>query len=131
MPQLPEWDQEDLLVAIARDPRTIFAYWELLDETRRKHEGGFLLPSWILRLTDLQTGAISDIAISLSAEQHYCSALPGHSYHIALGVKRAKFQTVLDGGIVEMPRRASSNLSSWFLTPASGAAPRSGEGGLS
>lgn len=127
MTQLPEWDQEDQLVAIARDPRTIFVYWEITEQTRiRKESASLLPPSWGLRLTDMHTGAVSDIAVNLGAEQHYCSALPGHSYHVQMGLRRGKFHAVLDGGIVELPKRASAGVSSWSLAGAFADSPLGG-----
>jgi hypothetical protein len=117
MDGLPPHYQDDRLLALVRDPRTIFVYWELegpasararerLPEAERDEA------DWALRLTCLDTGATEVIGIDPSARNWYVGAEAGSTYEVELGLRHpaSGFHRVLRCGPVRMPPEQYSSL---------------------
>ncbi|MCX7935352.1 MAG: DUF4912 domain-containing protein [Planctomycetota bacterium] len=94
------------LVALVRDPSTFFIYWEVAPSSLPAAE------KWLLRLTNLATGATSEIAIQLDTGNWYVSALPGHVYEIELGWRNAQgeYRRFLAAGQRRLPPSTYSQL---------------------
>jgi hypothetical protein len=113
MPQQPENYGRDILVTVARDPSTLFLYWEL---------GGIADPAtsdWAVRLENIDTGAVSLSMIDPAAGSWYLSALPGKTYRAELGtVSDGEFTPYLQSETVRTPRLSYSTIGdvSWMIS---------------
>lgn len=91
MSELPEHYNQDRFAAIARDPSTVFVYWDLAGDAMsslesRLSEDDLAASAWTIRLTDLDTGATSTIEIEPEARNWYLDVMPGRTYVVELGV---------------------------------------------
>ncbi len=117
MTEIPEHYGDDRLVALVRDPSNIFVYWDLENGGRAALETELGAEEvshgrWMLRVTNLDTSAISDIAIQLDARNWYASVIPGCSYDVALGFvdRTGTFHKLLSQGPVRMPPLSYSHI---------------------
>ena len=81
----------DVLVALVRDPRCVYCYWELSggarDALRRAHGQDVLERSgWVLRAHDLAAGAHQDVAIHPDALGWYLDLEADRAWRIEIGV---------------------------------------------
>lgn len=109
-------DTELSMVALARDPTTIFVYW-VPDEEKtaalraamgeRAEEA-----QWILRLTQLELGAVSDVPVEFEARNWYVGVMAGSTYETELGLLDAAgdFYRLCAFGPVRMPPLSYSHL---------------------
>lgn len=115
--ELPSSYGKDRLVILVRDPRWIYAYWEL----SRKNYGELLGAPKVLRVYDVTqiifTGANAhkffDIGISAQADNWYIhTGEPGRSWCVELGVKESdgKFVPLLRSNTVTAPQEEPSAL---------------------
>ncbi len=110
MDGLPPHYQDDRLLALVRDPKTIFVYWELQGPSSAKARERLPEPErdeadWALRLTCLDTGATELIGIDPDARNWYVGADSGCTYEVELGLRHpgSGFHRVLRCGPVRMP----------------------------
>jgi len=106
----------DRLVVIARDPTTLFAYWELGGSLRPRlsqelGSAGLASAQWILRLTQLATGATLDIRVDPQAGNWYMAVQPGTAYESEFGLRDAHggYRRLLAGGRVCTPPASFSS----------------------
>jgi hypothetical protein len=114
-PLLPDPYNQDIIVALIRDPECIFCYWELSGKISRKVVADFSLRNlkWILRVHNLSQKSFNDIALAIPQNysniqgNYYLTALPDTKYQLELGVFRAdnEFISLVKSNIVTTPRR--------------------------
>lgn len=106
----------DRILAMVRDPRWIFTYWEVADSTYRELErrfgGDWPKCRMILRVHDLNRGAHSDITVTGGARNWYIQVEPEGRYQIALGLVTpdGEFYEIILSNIVETPRVSVSDI---------------------
>jgi len=94
-PELPRGYEDDRVVAMARDPRCIFVYWELgggarerICGQRTELESGI----WVLRLEEVAEprceGRFFDVPVDPSTGNWYLHVEPETDYRVRLGVVR-------------------------------------------
>ena len=88
---IPDTYGEDKLTAMVRDPQWIFCYWELegggcqrlIDERGQEFMDS---AKWIIRVSDLASGARHDIDIDASVRNWYVHVEPQRRYSVEIGV---------------------------------------------
>jgi len=114
---LPAHYRDDRMVALVRDPSNLFIYWDLEDGGRanlaaRLGQEALERGQWTLRIVNLDTGAVSDIAIHLEARNWYASVMPGCTYEVSIGLVETdgEFHRLLGQGPVRTPPLSYSHL---------------------
>jgi len=133
-PLLPDSYNQDIIVALIRDPECIFCYWELCGtvvttalENRMKSNP--VSARWILRVHNLSQKSFNDITIATPQNysppearsgassgsaagdnihgNYYLTTLPDTKYQLELGVFRAdnEFISLVKSNILTTPRR--------------------------
>lgn len=117
MAAIPEHYQDDRMVALVRDPSNIFVYWDLENGGRRKlveqlGREAVEKGKWVLRLTNLDNGAVGESPIGIEARNWYCGVKPGCRYQAEIGLVDAggQFYRALSSGPVKMPPLSYSHL---------------------
>lgn len=90
-PELPAGYGEDRIVALVRDPRAIFTYWEVAGGAyerlrAERGEGALAGAVWVLRVTRLNDGQFFDIPVSPGAGNWYLHVEPDRRYQVRIGV---------------------------------------------
>jgi len=88
-PALPAGYGEDRLVALVRDPRCLFAYWELDGggvERARSARGGIDGGVWVLRLVKVIGDRFFDVPVDPGSGNFYLHVEPGERYQVKIGV---------------------------------------------
>ena len=104
-PELPAGYGEDLLVALVRDPRALFVYWEVSSggiERIRAERGESALAGavWVLRVTRVDNGQFFDVPMDPAAGNWYLSVEPAGRYQVKVGLVLAS------GSFVELAASA-------------------------
>ncbi|MBN2711665.1 MAG: DUF4912 domain-containing protein [Planctomycetes bacterium] len=114
---LPDDYGSDRFVALVRDPSTVFAYWNIskklrMDLALRVGKVTLAKSEWVMRFTNLGTGAVSDTIIDPDACNWYVSVLSDCAYESELGVllPSGRYQRVIAGNRVEVPPSTYSHL---------------------
>jgi len=109
-PELPAGYGEDRVAVLVRDPRAIFAYWEVSGggiERIRAERGESALAGavWVLRVTRLDDGQFFDVPVSPSAGNWYLSAEPARRYQVKVGLVLASgsFAELASSAVVATP----------------------------
>ncbi len=112
------------IVAMVRDPRWLFAYWEITAERFSKLEKKFgdewTRCTMALRVDDLDSKEYFDIDISYEARAWYINVAPGGRYRVAIGVLTpgGKFVRIAESAVVETPRgRVSDRVDEEWVVP--------------
>jgi len=129
--ELPDFYEEDTLVLLPRDPRWVFAYWEISPDTlnRLKYQWGnetfnHAKPTLMVRRHRWdQEGEIAEstpLAITSEARNWYLEVShPDHYYHLELGwvLGHGEFYTLMKSNTVRTPREQVSSLvdENWTL----------------
>ena len=111
-PPLPDRHGVPVLCALVRDPRKIFAYWELPGAASTDH---------VIELRNVATGetatTVVDAAVA-SLGSRYLEARPDTEYELVLGRRDgATFQPLLTSRRVRTPRDVPAGSSDESLTP--------------
>ena len=90
-PDLPAGYGDDRLEALVRDPRAIFAYWELsggaFERLRSgRSEAELAGALWVLRVCRLSGGQFFDIPVDPAAGNWYLHAEPDSAYQVKIGL---------------------------------------------
>jgi hypothetical protein len=90
-PELPAGYGDDRIVALVRDPRNIYAYWELSGgafERAKAERGEAALAGalWALRVVRVNDGRFFDIPVNPAAGNWYVRVEPGFRYQIKVGL---------------------------------------------
>jgi hypothetical protein len=90
-PELPAGYGDDRIVALVRDPRCVFAYWELdgggRERLRREIGEGELAGSvWVLRLVMVTGERFFDVPVNPAAGNWYLHVEPGERYQVRIGL---------------------------------------------
>jgi hypothetical protein len=98
-PELPAGYGDDRIVALVRDPRALFAYWEVAGgayERARAERGEAALAGavWVLRVTRVNDGQFFDIPVSPGAGNWYLHVEPASRYQVKIGLVLASGQFV-------------------------------------
>jgi len=116
----------DRLVAAARDPRSVYSYWELhgkrLPEVRDARGQGFIYScAWVLRLYRLNEGSAVDMEIDPSIGNWYVDVGgPGrYQLELALLSPDGEWITLLVSQIIETPAESPSEVidEEWAMRP--------------
>jgi hypothetical protein len=122
-PALPEKYNQDVLVALIRDPECIFAYWELsgqmVSEIFRLRDLKTASTKWLLRVHNLSHKNFTDIELPKPKNinnvqgRDYLIVLPDTGYQLELGLtdQRNKFVGLVKSNIVQTPRKGRSSVS--------------------
>jgi hypothetical protein len=113
-PALQDSYNQDVIVALIRDPECIFAYWELsgrvVSQTLRDKIKHHL--RWILRVHNLSNKVFNDISLLSPRDfsniqgNYYLSCLPDTEYQLEFGVfDNNDFISLVKSNIVKTPRR--------------------------
>jgi hypothetical protein len=110
---LPWGYDDDAVVVMARDPHTLWVYWDFSFETQRRSISGLTNPRAVLRLYD-GAEVVREVEIALEAKSWYLhNVTPGHKY-------RAEIQYVSRQG---PERRRIGGASNQALVPSEGPSP--------
>lgn len=90
-PEIPAGYGHDRVVALPRDPRCVFAYWELGGggyEKLRKERGEADLAGavWVLRVERVPEGRFYDLPVDPGARNWYLSVEPAARYRLRIGL---------------------------------------------
>jgi len=118
-PPLPETYNQDVLVALIRDPECIFAYWELstqmVPEIFRLRDLKPASTKWLLRTHNLSMKNLSDSELPRPEHlanvqgNYYLTVLPDMEYQLELGLLTGQnFISLVKSNIVKMPRKGRS-----------------------
>ncbi len=113
---IPAGYDVDRILAMVRDPRWIFTYWEVTGSTYRDLErrfgGDWPKCRMILRVYDRGRDSHFDIALAEGARNWYIQVEPEGRYQIALGLVTpdGRFHEIILSNIVETPRTGVSDV---------------------
>ena len=116
----------DRLIALIRDPRWIFCYWELhadkLPEIRAQRGQNFLDScAWVLRLYRVDEGSATDVEIEPYAGCWYLEAGPSGKYllELALLAPDGEWISLLVSEIIATPAQGPSDVidEKWRMRP--------------
>ncbi len=113
---IPATYNVDRIVAMVRDPRWIFTYWEITEATFRELERRFGDDwpncSMILRVYDRSNDSHSDITLAEGARNWYIQVSPERRYQIAVGVlsPSGDFFEIILSNTVNTPRSGVSDV---------------------
>jgi hypothetical protein len=109
--ELPDSYGDDAMVALPRDPQTLFVFWDFNEATRRRAADGLVDPRAMLRVFDGEK-PIRELDFALESKSFYVHGLPpGRSYRVeALFVGRDGRSNRIGHPThaVELPRRGPS-----------------------
>jgi len=119
-PALPETYNQDVIVALIRDPECIFAYWELsgqmVPELFRLRDLKTASTKWLLRTHNLSLKNFSDIELPKPENitnvqgNYYLTVLPDTEYQLELGlISGQNFILLVKSNIVKTPRKGRSS----------------------
>jgi hypothetical protein len=116
-PELPAGYGDDRIVALVRDPRNIFVYWELSGgafERAKAARGESELAGavWALRVVRVGDGRFFDIPVDPAASNWYLRVEPGCRYQVKVGL------VLSSGAFLELAASAE------VLTPPEGISER-------
>ncbi len=117
-PSLPDKYYRDRIVALVRDPKCIFSYWELTGQSTREivnflGEYTFQQAQWILRLHNLSQNSQKDLNINPPADLngikgawYFNDIQPDTKYQIEIGMitTAGAFISLAKSNIVITPR---------------------------
>jgi hypothetical protein len=114
--EIPANYNVDRILAMVRDPRWIFAYWEVTDATfrelERRFESDWQRCRMILRVLDRSQDSHFDITLTEGARNWYIQVSPERRYQIAVGLLTPDggFFEIILSNMVETPRVGVSNI---------------------
>ena len=123
-PNLPAGYGQDCLAALVRDPRAIFAYWELsggaVERLRAgRSESELAGAVWVLRVCRLPGGQFFDIPVDPAASNWYVHVEPASSYQVKIGLVLASgafVELAASRPVATPPESLSSRLDEqWML----------------
>ncbi|MEW6026335.1 MAG: DUF4912 domain-containing protein [Planctomycetota bacterium] len=126
-PPLPETYNQDVLMALIRDPECIFAYWELstvmVPETFRLRGLKSASTKWVLRAHNLSLKNSSDIELQSPNNianvqgNYYLDVLPDTEYQLELGLLSGNnCISLVKSNVVRTPRKGKSSEASSSFT---------------
>jgi hypothetical protein len=81
---LPGAYEDDALVLLARDPHTLFVYWDFHPETLKSAREGLKRPKPLIRLFDKGT-LVREVDFALESKSFYLHRItPGRRYHVEI-----------------------------------------------
>ncbi len=110
-PALPEHYGDDRIIALAKDPRCIFVYWDLKgfksQEALKFHKGA---KSWSLRVHHSGEDVYHDVPINVDTRNWYLWVADNKGYIIDLGfsTQDGEFLTLASSNPVQTPRAGTS-----------------------
>ncbi len=123
-PELPAGYGEDRLVALVRDPRCIFVYWDLgggAYERAREARGQSEMAGgvWVLRLVQVRGGRFFDVPMDPAGGNWYLHVEPQQRYRVEIGLvlPSGAFQRLAASGEVLTPAETVSDAvdEQWML----------------
>jgi len=114
--EIPANYNVDRILAMVRDPRWIFAYWEVTDATfhelERRFESDWQRCRMILRVFDRSQDSHFDITLTEGARNWYIQVSPEKRYQIAVGLLTpgGGFFEIILSNMVETPRIGVSDI---------------------
>jgi starch synthase len=113
LPPVPEFYARDVLVAIPRDPWTLFCAWELggpasLDRLLRMTPDEREAIAYVIRLVELHSRVVRDVECGGVARNWFCTAAPAQTYEVELLIRLPgePLRQLLTAGPVSMPPAA-------------------------
>jgi len=114
-PMLPDSYHQDIIVALIRDPKCIFAYWELSDTAVKTALRNIidLKLKWVLRTHNLDQQTSSDVFLATPPNydningNYYLFVLSDTRYQLEIGImtERNGFVSLLKSNIVTTPKK--------------------------
>jgi starch synthase len=108
--KLPDFYARDVLVAIPRDPYTLFCAWELggpasVDRLLRLRPETRGAATYVVRLVEHHSRAVSDLEAGGFARDWFCEVSPGATYEVELLLRLPgePLRQLLTAGPVTMP----------------------------
>lgn len=123
---IPEHYGMDRLVALVRDPRWIYSYWELrgsiLPDLKARRGQAFIdACAWVLRLHRISEGVAVDMEIDPGAGTWYINVGGHGKYQVELGLLApdGEWISLLASYIIETPRTGPSDVvdDEWAMRP--------------
>ena len=96
---IPSHYERDILHLMAKDPRTVFAYWEVQGEAGREHLEGLdddqrYRSRWELRFEDIDSGVDWTIDVEGYGKNWFVTVDPDRRYRAALWMSAPRFEPV-------------------------------------
>lgn len=114
---LPQHYHQDKFVALARDPSTLFVYWNIQADAvkemaRQMGDTVYAKSVWTIRLTNLSNAVSENVEIDLDARNWYIGVHPGCQYTVEIGLLRPDgvFFRALSAPTVSIPPLGYSHI---------------------